>query len=270
MKACTDNQKVFLKTYVAIVCTVISFGIFAELPIKGSLDTSLNTNSLTNSTDDYSLSQDFSLTLYRMFDKNRLLFESSVTKDWRGEQEWTINDPTIAFSHPVYDNEFQSISLSESALIGVSKEARKNTTLLTSLRFGANFTLKDKAFDFTGFKMVYAPTLRKSIHRQETTRSGRSNFEWTLAHKLSANYEFSEIYYVGATISYQRSWTYSQNHRDRIDHAQMIGMSFNESTYGEIGHSYGASPLTPSGKDYRVNFYDPRFSTVYISIGYSF
>lgn len=257
--------------------TLFSLGILlyspflkAELPISGALETSLGTNSLTDTNNGDSLSQDFALTLYRMFDKKRLLLETSVSKDWKDEQKWTVNDPSLAFSHPLYDGEFTAISMSESMLIGVSEESRKNTTFLFNARVTGNFSLKDKAFSVDGLRMVYSPSLRKSFHRNVTTAAGRSNFEWTLAHKLTFNYEFLEKYYLGASVSYQRSWTYNNNERDRIDHTQSIGMNFTDSFSGEIGHSYGASPLTPDGKDYRVNFYDPRFSTVYISLGFSF
>lgn len=260
-----------------VILTLFSLGTifystasFAELPFSGALETSLGTNSLTDTNNGDSLSQDFSLSLYKMFDKKRLLVESSVTKDWKDEQKWTLNDPSLVFSHPLEDNEFSAISLSESVLIGASEESRKNTTFLFNLRLSGNFTLKDKAFLIDGFRMVYSPSIRKSFHRNETTASGRSNFEWTLAHKLSFNYDFLEKFYIRASASYQRSWTYGTNYRDRIDHAQSIGMSFTENLSGEIGHSYGSSPLTPDGKDYRVNFYDPRSSTVYISLGFSF
>lgn len=205
-----------------------------------------------------------------MFDKNRLLLDSSLSKEWQGEQKWSLNDPSLAYTIPIEDGEYSAVSISQSVLIGLSEESRKNTTLLFNARLSGNFTLKDKAFALDGFKLAYSPSIRKSFHRNETTASGRSNFEWTLAHKITANYDFLEKYYIGASLSYQRSWTYGTSYRDRIDHSQNIGMSFTENTSGEIGHSYGASPLTPDGKDYRVNFYDPRSSTVYISIGFSF
>lgn len=270
-------KSLFLSYHLRAIFSLLLMGIVfnsplskAELPISGALETSLGTNSLTDTNNGDSLSQDFSLSLYRMFDKRRLLLESSVTKDWKDEKKWTLNDPSLVFSQPLDDNEFMALSLSQSALVGLSEESRKNTTFLFNLRFSGNFTLKDKVFMLDGFRMVYSPSIRKSFHRNETTASGRSNFEWTLAHKLSFNYEFLEKFYLGASASYQRSWTYGTNYRDRIDHAQSIGMNFTENLSGEIGHSYGASPLTPDGKDYRVNFYDPRSSTVYISLGFSF
>lgn len=250
--------------------TLYSKASLAELPFSGNFETSLSTNSLTETNNNDSLSQDFSLSLYRMFENKRLLIENSISKDWKDEQKWTYNDPSLVFSHPLFDGEYNAVSASESVLMGLSEESRKNTTLLFNARGTLNFTLKDKAFALPGFRFIYSPSLRKSFHKNETTASGRSNFEWTLAHKVTANYDFLEKYYIGASLSYQRSWTYSNNERDRVDHTQNIGVNINESTYAELGHSYGASPLTPDGKDYRVNFYNPAFSTLYISIGFSF
>ncbi len=264
------NFKKFIFALSSLSACLISNEIKAEQLISGNFETSLSTNSITDTNNDDSLSQDFSLSLYHMFDKKRLLLDTSITKDWRGDQELNLNDPSLQFSHPIYENEYSAVSMSESALIGISEESRKNTTLLFNTRFTLNFLLKDKAFDTDGFRMTYSPSLRKSFHRNQTTASGRSNFEWTLAHKLNINFDFLEKYYLGANVSYQRSWTYGTSYRDRIDHAQNIGINITENTYGEIGHSYGASPLTPDGKDYRVNFYDPRSSSVYISFGYSF
>lgn len=205
-----------------------------------------------------------------MFDKNRLLLQNSVSKDWQGEQKWTYNDPTLMFSHPLYEEGTKSVSLSETLLFGLSEESRKNTTLLTSFRITPSFNFKKGSFPLENLTFSYAPSIRKSFHREEVGASGRSNFEWTLSHKFTLSYSFLEKYYLTGSVSYQRSWTYQQTDRDRIDHAQAIGMDVTDNVSLEFGHSYGSSPLTPDGKDFRVNFYDPRFSTVYLSLGLSF
>lgn len=241
----------------------------AENFLNGSLETSFNTNSL-NSHQDESYSQDFSLTLYKMFEKNRLLFQASVSKDWQGELEWTYNDPTLMFSHPLYEEGTKSVTLSETLLFGVSEESRKNTTLLTSFRITPSFNFKKGSFPIENLTFSYAPSIRKSFHREKVGANGRSNFEWTLAHKFTLSYSFLEKYYLSGSVNYQRSWTYHQTDRDRIDHRQALGMDINDKLSFELGHSYGGSPLTPNGKDFRVNFYDPRFSTIYVSLGLSF
>ncbi len=263
-------MKKFLLVLVAFYFSSISFAEETKLPFSGSFDTSLNTNSLNNPNNEQSLDQDFSLTLFKMFDKDRLLLESSVNKNWKEEQKWTLNDPTLAYTHFLYDHELYSLSFSESLLFGISEEARKNTTLVTSLRLSPSISIKEKVFGITGLKTSYNIGLRKNFHQNETAASSRSNFEWILSNRLTLNYSFLEKYYVQTYVNYQRSRTYQGTKRDRVDHAQSLGMSFTDSLSGEIGHSYGASPLTPDGKDYRVNFYDPRYSTVYISFGISF
>jgi hypothetical protein len=243
--------------------------IFAESFLNGSLETSFNANSL-NRHEDESYSQDFSLTLYKMFEKNRLLLQNSVSKDWQGEQKWSYNDPTLMFSHPIYEEGTKSVSLSETMLFGFSDDSRKNTTLLTSLRITPTFNFKKGSFPIEDLTFSYAPSLRKSFHQEKVGANGRSNFEWTLAHKFSLSYSFLEKYYLSGSLSYQRSWTYHQTDRDRVDHAEALGMDLSSNISLELGHSYGSSPLTPDGKDFRVNFYDPRFSTIYVSLGLSF
>ncbi len=248
---------------------VLPFTLVRAFELKGSLDTSLNSNSV-NPAYDRTISQDFTLNLNTKISELFINLENSVSKEYTQEKNLNYNDPILSFSYPIFNNDKLKIKINERNIFGLSKESRKDTTLLTSINLYPSFTFTEQFLNLKGLSLTYTPTLRKNFFRNQITATGKSNYSWSYSNKLALMYEINNYISFSLNGTYQRSYTYQKNSRDRIIHQEAIGLNFNERLSGEIGHLYRASALSPDGQQYQINSYDSRYSTVYLSFSYGF
>ncbi|MDP7321109.1 MAG: hypothetical protein QF441_10900 [Bacteriovoracaceae bacterium] len=176
--------------------------------LSGGFDTDLKET--TNNEKGYSSYLSYSLT-YKLNTQYSTRIRTSVSKDLSTSFEEELGDTGLTLSKsPMQLAKNLLFIPSVTAVLPTSEKSKRNQELILGTYISPvliyNFT------DFLSF--TYLPRARKNFHEYTTSRTNRTNTEYSLAQYYILGYSISDRWGIESTFLYGNSWSYSGRRRD--------------------------------------------------------
>ena len=207
---------------------------------------------------------------YRLHPNWTLGMTLSASKDWTGEGEVALLDPSIKLSRSAFTlNSIFSAAPAFGIVVPLSERTRDRESMLTavrpSLRVNADLSRVKKSV-IQDLSLMYELAVSRAFHQYSTSTTGSVNTAWRLSNYFSASYAISSKFSFSGEFVRASGWSYQGGARHSFSLGQSLNYDFDPRVSLSIGHSNEGDVLRANGLDSNVSIFDSNSSRVFTSL----
>lgn len=238
-----------------------------KFSVSATLTQETNLEESSSSSDESATTLELSPS-YRISSKAKIEALLAAEKSANGAQETKILNTTLYLKRdPIALGPNTNLSLTLQGLLPTEEEAREKSSLQGALGGSARATHKFKTFGKNS-SASYAINSYKFIHQFDRNSSRDANLSYRFRHLANYDIDLNAKFSLSLGGYYQHAYTYQNVVREVYLLEQSLSYVVSENFSVALAHSTSGSLFEDNGKDWNLDFYNDRASTVGLSLTY--